>query len=318
MPSHHTSLIKGISAFVLWGLFPVYFKLVSAVSPLEVLLYRIIFSFPFMFLYIFFRKNINKALYLLIRRPKAFIGFINKLAHQFYETLVVYKSSLILLFITGFLITVNWFVFIAAVYVDRILETSLGYFISPLLTILGSLVFFNEKLSRIKQIALGMTACAVLIKAIHYGAFPFIAIMLAGTFSGYGLIKKHIQKSRNASVMFMIETSLFFPISLIVLYFIGSGIFTTTEHSHSLKLLVIGLGIVTVVPLLLFNQAVQQLDMSRIGFIQYLTPSISFILAISFYKEPFTLRDLMIFMLIWTALFLVGFEDYHRRRKQKA
>lgn len=269
-----------VSAFLLWGILPVYWKALGLVPAMEILAHRFIWSF-------------------------FFVGILLLLHRQAKEALTVFQDRrLRLSLITGaLLITVNWGVYIWAVNANHIIDASLGYYINPLVSVVLGIFFLGERLSPLQMVALGLAALGVLILGFEFGRFPWIALILAFSFGFYGLVKKRAHLE--AKVGLAAETFVIFPFALLFL-FINEGMngWPLMEMPLYLFPLLLGAGIVTATPLLWFAQAANRVRLATIGFTQYLTPTINLLLGVYVYKESFTKGHLFSFSFIWAALLL--------------
>jgi chloramphenicol-sensitive protein RarD len=287
-------ILYGIGAYLLWGLFPFYWKWLQPVPAIQIIAHRIIWSFILLALILF-----------VTRQWQAFRGAaLNRRA------MLIYLASAIFLFF-------NWFVYVWAVNAGFVVETSLGYFINPLLSVLLGVLFLREKLRAWQWASLGLAAVGVIYVAFSYGQFPWIALSLAFTFGIYGLIKKTAPLGSLYGLT--LETSLLFlPAVVFLIYMerLGQGAFL---HSGSIQdLLMIGAGLVTSVPLLMFASAAQRIPLSTVGILQYITPTMQFILGVFVYHEPFNRYHLIGFCIVWLALIILWAEGYWASRRQKA
>jgi chloramphenicol-sensitive protein RarD len=269
-------------SYVLWGLLPIYWKLIESVNPKEILANRIFWSFVFML----------------------FILFMTKKWGLFLQTLKGFaqnKKQMYALIIASFLITINWFTYIWAVNSGHMVEASLGYYINPLVSILLGMAILKEKLSLYQYISFAFAAIGVLIISISYGQFPWVAIVLAISFGLYGLAKKLINV--DSSVGLALETLVVTPIAAIymcVLLFSGSSAFLSSGLSTDFLLM--GAGVATAIPLLYFAKGAQKIPLSLLGFIQYISPTLTLILGIFVYHEHFSKLQLLSFIFIWSAV----------------
>ncbi len=268
-----------ISAFILWGILPVYWKLLHAVPAAEILAHRIFWSAIFVVLVLLYsgRKN--------------------------FLTLLLDFRNRISLILTGALIGINWFTYIYAVHIDRIVEASMGYYINPLISIFLGLLVLKERLDRIQWIALILAMVGVLIVTYHFGRIPWIALVLSVTFGFYGLIKKIMNLDALSSLG--VETLLLVPIAggfIVVQAVKGTGSFLTADFSVT-GLLVFS-GAITAIPLYWFAQGARRIPLSRIGFLQYIAPTLMLLIGVIGYSEPFTAIHTVSFGFIWTALAL--------------
>ncbi|TSK08246.1 MAG: EamA family transporter RarD [Geobacter sp.] len=283
-------VIYGLAAYLCWGFFPVYFKSVKVVPPLEMVSHRIVWSLAFLLLLITW-KGVWPGTIAVLKRPK----------------------SLVVLTITTILIATNWLVFIYAISIGEVLQSSLGYFINPLVNVLLGFLFLHERLERPQWISLGLATTGVLYLAVQHGAIPWLSLLLALSFGLYGLIRKmlHVEPLVGLTV----ETLLLMPVALFYLVHLnqkGTGIFLT--HGPTLDILIPMSGVVTAIPLLLFAAAGKKLRLATIGFLQYITPTMHFLLAITLFGETFTHTHLISFMFIWAGLVLYSLHAYRTMR----
>jgi chloramphenicol-sensitive protein RarD len=273
-----TALIAGIAAFGFWGIIPIYWKLVRAVPASEILAHRFVWTTAFLV-----------CLLTLQRRWR-------EVAHgaQSRRTLVYCLAS-------GTAISSNWLMFIWAVNSDRVLETSLGYFMTPLVNVFFGALFLRERLSRLQVASVILAALGVLNLTFGYGRFPWIAVGLCISWGVYGLLRK---ASRTAAIPgLFFETTMLLPFAVAYLFILqtrGALVFGPPHWRESLILIISGL--VTGLPLVWFGHAARHLRLTTIGFLQYLAPSGTFFLGVFLYHEPFTRAHLITFSLIWAAL----------------
>ena len=273
---------KGISALffahVIWGLMPLYWKALEHVSPLETLAHRILWSALFTFILMSAHNN-RKIL---------------------CEMLVERKKDVFWLAVGGFIISFNWGLYIWAINHGRILESSLGYFINPLVCMFFGMVFFNEKLNKIQTLALTLAFFAVSAELVTVGSIPLVSIGLALSFGLYGVLKKAVKAP--PTVALFIETLTVSPIALGWLMFLQKGGFSSFPYDVSTNILLAGTGILTSIPLLLFAFGAARVPLTTMGFVQYVTPTISFMLGVFVYDEPIQMSRIVTFIFIWTAL----------------
>lgn len=271
-------------AYILWGILPIYWKLLEDVPAAEVLAHRIVWSFVFLLalltvtckLQVFTREVLK-----LIRQPRKLLG----------------------IFIAAVILNINWGTYIWAVNHDHIIQTSLGYYINPLVSVMLGIIVLKERLSFWELVAFLLAVVGVLNLTIHYSAFPWVALTLAITFGIYGLFKKVIDIG--AITGLTLETLLTCVLAfsyLIYVHNIGNGAFHFSMSATTLFL--IGAGIVTAIPLLLFAGGTRRLPLYIIGFLQYISPTMTLLLGIFVYHEPFTRAHLLSFMIIWAGLIL--------------
>jgi len=287
-----TGVIYAIFAYGSWGLLPLYWKLFEGIPAVEVLSHRMIWSMMFLI-----------GILLLQRRMP--------------ELAAVWSSpgKLKFLLASASLLAFNWGLYIYGVNTDRVVETSLGYYINPLVTVLLGMVVLKERLDRIQWIALGLAIAGVTIFIWDFGQVPWIALGLAFSFAFYGLLRKIVAIA--PMVGLAVETLLIAPFMLmLVVYWEATG-----EGSLGNNLLItlafMGAGIVTSMPLLWFNNAAKRLRLSTMGFFQYIAPSIQLVLGVFLYQEPFTPTHLVTFGFIWTALALYSLNTWLKSRTPK-
>lgn len=285
---------RGISyalfAYVFWGLHPIYWKLLKHVPAVEIVSHRVLWSFVFFALIISFRKEWK--------------GLIKKI-----------KSSQTkwILFVPALLIGSNWLMYIWAVNAGFIIETSLGYFISPLISVFLGVVFLKERLRKIQWLAVGTAAVGVLVMTIIYGQFPWISFCIAGLWSTYGLLRK---KSPLTSVEGLtLETAcMTLPVLvyLIYLFLYGSGSFLSDLPTTSL---LIGAGVISGLPLLMFIIAARLINLSLIGILQYIYPTLIFLIGAFIYNESLNEAKIVGFVFIWIALIIYSIEGIKMKKR---
>jgi len=272
-----------VGAYVFWGLFPVYWKILGHVPALQLLGHRIIWSFLLLI-----------GVLLLLRQGKDFRVGLNR------RVLLIYA-------IAAVLIGINWLTYVWAIGAGFIVETSLGYFINPLLSVLMGVIFLRERVRPLQWIPIGLATAGVLYLTFAYGALPWIALTLAFSFGLYGLVKKTAPLGSFHGLT--LETGiLFLPALGFLLYseFSGGGAFLHTDQITDLMLF--GAGAVTVIPLLLFASAARRIPLTTMGVLQYMNPTMQFLLGVLVYHEPFNQHRLVGFAIVWAALILYGVE----------
>ncbi len=281
---------SALGCFTLWGLFPIYFNLLRHVPALEVLAHRILGSAVLLL-----------ALLLARRQGSALLASFRNGRHLLFYLL------------TTLLISSNWLLYIWAVQTGRILEASLGYYINPLVNVVLGVLFLRERLNSRQWSAVAIAGIGVLAMAFGHGAFPWISLTLALSFGSYGLLRK---KAGHAAMLGLcMETMLMAPVALLFLtVFAARGIGALGMPGEHTDLLLLAAGPITVAPLLLFLQATQRLRLSTVGLIQYLTPTLQFLLAVAVYHEPFTRIHFMVFGCIWLALAIYSIDAYSSHR----
>ena len=285
-PEAGLGLAYGIFAYLIWGVFPVYFKALKAVPPLQVVSHRIVWSMVLLVLLISWRN-----------------------CWQDIRSAMADRTSLLILLATSILIGTNWLVFIIAVEHGQILQSSLGYFINPFVSVLLGVLFLKERMRRLQLAGLLFAAAGVIMLTIRLGIFPSTALILALSFGTYGLLRKVVKVDALSGLM--VETFLMVPVACGYLMFAawrGDGVFPGAGMTTNL--LLAGSGIMTAVPLLLFSAAARRLKLATVGFLQYITPTLHFLAAVQIYKEPFTAVHLASFLLIWTGLAAYSWDAY--------
>ena len=287
-------LLFGLGAYLAWGVMPLYFKALAHVSALEIVAHRVIWSMVFM-----------GALVALWRRWPAIRAALGT------------GRVLITLLITTLLIGTNWLIFIYAVVSGHVLEASLGYYLNPLVNVLLGVVLLKEKLSRAQVFATLLAAAGVAVLAAGAGSGLWISLTLAATFAVYGFLRKIVAVDSLEGLS--IETALLSPLALAWLVWLqadGSAAFASVTLTTDL-LLVLG-GAVTAIPLLMFTAAARRLPYSTLGFLQYVAPSLQFLLAVLAFGEPLTTAHLICFAAIWTALAIFSFEGLRSAHRGRA
>ncbi|MFA6808202.1 MAG: EamA family transporter RarD [Eubacteriales bacterium] len=286
----HNGVVHVFVALLLWGILPLYWKMLGGILPLHIIANRIIWSLVFVLILLLFKGRIK----------------------EFFVAMVNHKDKYIIFF-SGLIISFNWFTYIYAVNSDHIVEASLGYFINPLLTILMARIVLKEKLRYLQVVALVLATLGVAIITFGYGKIPFIALILAFTFSTYSLLKKTIKI--DVVLGLSMETAAVFPIALGYLIHVSLQGGFVAGISVLEVLLIIGTGVVTAVPLMLFSYGAQRVQLTTLGFIQYLAPTISLFIGVILYKEPFTKMHLITFGLIWIALMVYSYSQFKEYSK---
>ncbi len=277
-------IIAATIAYILWGLLPAYWKLVEKVPAFEILAHRILWAFVFMI-----------ALLLVTGKIKSYLTELKEIIQD--------RKKLISMVLASILISVNWCTYIWAVNHNHIIETSLGYYINPLVSVLLGIVVLKERLTFWQYMGIFLALLGVLNITLHFGTVPWIALSLAISFGLYGLVKKTVKLGSVTGIT--TETLLVCPIAFLYLGMLhtqGIGFFDFSVSS--IPLLLMGAGIVTAVPLILFASGAQRLPLTIVGLLQYIAPTIALILGVSLYKESFTSVHLVSFSFIWSALLL--------------
>ncbi|UJL46094.1 EamA family transporter RarD [Virgibacillus sp. NKC19-16] len=288
---NNLGIIYTALAYVLWGFLPIYWKLVEDVPPGETLAHRIVWSFIFML-----------GIVLILRKWTPFIQELNVIIRN--------KKRLLGITLASIFISLNWLTFIWAVNSDHVIQASLGYYINPLISILLGIIVLKEKVTRKQALSFILAGIGVIYLTFSFGVFPWISIILALTFGFYGLLKKRL----DVSAMFglTIETMIVTPIACLYLFAIPDSAFTLENLVSPVNFLLIGAGIVTAVPLLLFASGAKLIPLAMVGFLQYIAPTIMLILGVFLYEEPFTSGHAVAFVFIWSALFIYMSSRYKR------
>ena len=287
-------ILYGLGAYLLWGFFPIYIKLLNFASPLEILGHRIGWSFIFLLVvmavrnrWASFRKNAFKP-----------------------RTLAVYALAAVFL-------AFNWLTYIFAINTNHVVESSLGYFINPLVSVLLGVVFLREKLRSLQWLAVAVAAGGVAYLTWEYGQLPWIALALAFTFGFYGLVKKVAPLGSLQGLT--LETGiLFIPAITYLVWLQTTGESSFGTSGAGFTLLLASAGVVTAIPLLLFGSAARLIPLTMIGILQYVAPTCQFLIGILIYDEPFSLSRLVGFSIIWVALAIFWIESYMHHRKSRS
>ena len=283
-------ILNGIAAYALWGFFPIYWKLLHQVPALQVIGHRISWSFVLLLLFIVVTKQWQDF------RSAALTA----------KTIGIYSIAAILL-------TINWLVYVWGVNSGFIVETSLGYFINPLLSVLLGVIFLHERLRTAQWVPVIIAAIGVIYLTAVYGRLPWIALSLAFSFGFYGFVKKLAPLGSLYGLT--LETGIVFPIALIYLVFVGvSSTGAFRQQSAATDLLLIGAGAVTTIPLLMFASAAKQIPLTVIGLLQYIAPTIQFLIGVFMYKEPFDQAHFIGFGIVWVALVIFWIENFLANR----
>lgn len=281
-----SGLLYGFGAYGLWGMFPLYFLTLLPASPFEIVSYRIIFSLIFCVLLLTITRGWRR-----------------------YVALLRQRRILFTLALAGVLIYLNWQIFIIAVVTGQVLESSLGYFINPIFTVILGVTILKEKLRPLQWVAVGISVIAVLVLTISYGKLPWISLALAGSFGLYGLIKKRVGPRVDAVSGLTMETMWVLPIAIIQLVIVGNLVgLTFVGFGTGHTLLLMSSGILTALPLLLFAASAKRLPLTAIGLIQYSTPVVTFLLALFVLHEDMPSSRWAGFILIWVSLSVLTFD----------
>jgi chloramphenicol-sensitive protein RarD len=290
-------MTKGIAAavvaYALWGILPVYWKAVQGVPAFEIMCHRTIWSFLFV---------------LLILTARRQWGWLRR-ARRNPKSLLTFACSACLL-------ALNWFTYIWAVNAGHIVDTSLGYFINPLFSVLLGILFLRERLRLWQGIAIGFAAAGVLFLTLGYGAFPWIALTLALTFGFYGLLRKTAPLGSLEGLS--LETALLSVPTLAYLVYLEWLGTSSFGHAGTVTSILLALsGLVTAFPLLMFAYAARRVTLATVGILQYIAPTLQFLLGVFVYREPFTQTRLLGFAAIWISLLIYSIEGVVKERRQR-
>ena len=280
-------------AFFMWGVAPIYFKMIQHVSAFEILMHRVIWSVMFLILVV------------------SVLNYWDKI-----KRILIQPKLILMLVVTSTLLGFNWGLFIWAINNNHMLDASLGYYINPLLNVLLGMVFLNERLRKLQGAAVALAFTGVLLQLISFGSFPVVAFSLATSFALYGLLRKKLQVDALPGIL--IEALILLPVALTYWW-----LMVPTETSNLpandwlTNALLVSAGIVTTLPLLCFTGAAKRLQYTTLGFFQYIGPSLMFILAVVFYGEVFDAERVITFACIWSALAIFSWDSYHQSRKRR-
>lgn len=286
-------IVAALGAFSFWGVLPIYFKWIAVVPPLEIIANRILWSIPVL------------AGFLLLRDGPGF-----------WRRMLLPRRTVLGLLVSGALVVSNWLLFVWAVNDGHILATSLGYFINPLLSVLLGFLFLGERLTVIQCIAVGIAAAGTMYLGWFFGVAPWISLALALTFGLYGLARK---KLNVGPMIGLLWETLLMAIPA-VFYLVWTSAHTGLAYGNAslrIDVLLVFAGVITVLPLVWFNVAAHILPLSWVGLFQYISPTITFLLAVFFYGEVFTRGHAVAFACIWCAAALVTGESVLRARRQR-
>ena len=284
-------LLYGLSAYLIWGSFPLIIVAASFANPYEVVVWRIVFGFLFAAVLVSFVGG-WREIWQLVRSPK----------------------KLTWVSVAALFIFINWTVYVVAVATGNVIETSLGYFINPLVTVLFAVLLLKEKLRKTQWVALGIGAIAVLVLTLDYGRLPWIALALALSFGTYSLAKNKVGKKIPALQSFTVESGLVLPFALVQLWIVAQFAPIMLFSGPIESTILIGFGILTAIPLILFGAAASRIPLSTIGFIQYLTPTIQFSVGFFIFGEPMPLVRWIGFGLVWISLAILTIDALKRKR----
>lgn len=286
-------LTYGVAAYLCWGFFPLYWPLLEPASAYEVLAHRIVWTFVFC------------------------LGLLT-ITHKWgaFRSIITQRRLMVPLAFASVVITLNWGGFIYGVTNGHVIETSLGYFINPLMTVLLGVFILGENLRRLQWLAVLLGVVAVVVLTVDYGRPPWIALLLATSFATYGFLKKRANLGTVEALS--VETTILTPFALAYLVFLGIGGTLTFGHEGALNtVLLIGTGVVTAIPLLMFGAAATRLTLTTIGILQYLGPILQFIFGLTIFGEHMGTARWIGFVIVWSALVIFTFDAMHTRRRSK-
>ena len=283
-------VIYGVSAYALWGVLPIYWKALHSVPAIQILAHRMVWSLLFCLLILALTRNWS-WLSAALRDRRTALTFLGAAA----------------------LLSVNWFTYIWAINAGFIVESSLGYFINPLVSVLIGVIVLHERLRPWQWAAIGLAFTGVLYLTVAYGALPWIALTLAFTFAFYGLLKKQARVGAVESMA--AETAILsVPAALFLLWLASQGQGALGHDGAAISALLVGSGAMTAIPLILFAAAAQRIPLSLVGILQYLAPTLQFLIGVFIYHETFGRTRLIGFSIIWAALLVYTVEGLYQRR----
>ncbi|MEY3326102.1 MAG: EamA family transporter RarD [Actinomycetota bacterium] len=284
-------MLYGLSAYLIWGSFPLIIAAASFADPFEVVVWRVVFGF-------------------------VFAALLVSIVGGWKEILQIVKSAQRLKWVAvaSLMIYINWVVYVVAVATGNVIESSLGYFINPLVTVLFAVLLLKEKLRPMQWVALSIGAVAVVVLTLDYGRLPFIAIALAVSFGIYSLAKNRVGKKIPALQSFTIESGLVVPVALVQLWLVSQSAQIMLFSGFVETSILVGFGILTAIPLILFGAAASRVPLSTIGFIQYLTPTIQFSIGFFVFGEPMPAVRWVGFALVWVSLAILTIDALKRKR----
>lgn len=288
------SSLNVLGCYILWGLLPIFWKLLAGVNSAYVLAQRIVFSCVFCLAVILIRKN---------------GGEIGKIIKN--------KSERRKFFLCGILISINWGVYILTVAMGRILEASLAYYMNPLFSVLIGAIFFKEKLSRVQWASVALAFAGVMFSVIRYGEVPYLAIIIGLSFALYGALKKGIKADSETSIC--METMAVLPIAIVfIAYAQFSGFTTFSSLTTAEALLIIATGPITSIPLMLFAKGIKETSIVTSGILMYINPTLQLLVGVFIYNEAFTQTNAITFAFVWAAVILFVFDSLRKHKKVNA
>jgi chloramphenicol-sensitive protein RarD len=291
-PASAEGLLYAVAAYLMWGLMPLYWKALRAVPAVEVLAHRVVWS------------GVIAGVAVAARGGMGEVGRALRTPALRWRTVAA-----------GVLVTANWGLYIWAVNAGYVLETSLGYFMMPVVNAALGVTFLGERLRRGQIVALGLASAGILYAALGVGRFPWIACLLAATFGTYGLLRKTARVATLPALL--LETLSVLPVALAYLVWRGGGAAAAPSTSVTELALLVGAGLVTLLPLVCFAEAAVRLRLSTLGMMQYIGPSVQFALAVTVFDEPFTRANAITFAAVWSALALFATDAWWGRRAHR-
>lgn len=288
-PEATKGVLFGLSAYTLWGCFPLYFALFAGVPSYEVLIHRVIWSCLFLAIVVSILRRWTPIRAALAEPRK--LGFVLGCA---------------------VFIAINWLVYIYAVETRHVLQASLGYFLTPLVNVALGLLVLRERISRLQVVAVVLAAVAILYQLLLLGVVPWISLVLAFSFGTYGLLRKKVPLDGLSGLF--VETLLLLPLGLLALSLLEIGGSSHFTDRPQITLLLMSSGIVTAIPLLFFAGAARRLRLATIGFLMYINPTLQFCLALLVFNEPLSEQKLLSFVIIWLALALYSWSAWRQRQ----
>jgi chloramphenicol-sensitive protein RarD len=290
--SVRSGVLLAIAAYSMWGVAPIYFKLLQAVPAAEILMHRIIWSMSVLVLLVVITRQMPKV-----------------------RAAIKNSKVMLILLLSGILLAGNWLLFIWAINNDHLLDASLGYYINPLLNVFLGRVFLGERLSPLQMVAVGLAITGVLVLVLTFGKIPWIALFLASSFGVYGLLRKKVAVDSLPGLL--LETAMMLPFALVYWLFFAGEISNLFNNDLNMNIILLCAGIVTTAPLLCFTGAARRIKYSTLGFFQYIGPSIMFVLAVYIYGEPLSEARLMTFAFVWLALGVFSFDSFRQYKLAK-
>ena len=289
MNRNGSGIAYGVGAYVIWGLLPIYWRWLDRASAFEILAHRAIWSLLFCLIFLAYQKQLRTTL-VLLKNPRTFS----------------------LLALTSLLLSANWAIYIWSVSVDRVVEAALGYYITPLVAVTFGVLVLKEKLRKLQIVSVSLATIGVVILTVAYGHIPLIALGLAVSWGSYSLIKKRL--NAGALETLSIETLVAFIPNFIFLTYLLNKNEAQFGQDIGFSLALFSAGLFTVIPLLMFNAATTRLPLTITGLLQYITPSIMFLVGIVIFHEPLPVAKIVGFVFIWIALTFLGTDLYKSGR----